>query len=290
MALRLIGQLPRAAATYLEPVHMVHHRTPPRGFTLIELLVVISIIALLIALLLPALAQSRYQARIVQCKSVLRGVANGSLIYTADFDLYFPQSFDALETNTGFLYNGRETATWLLADSSRGYDKRPLYREYLGGDLNQVMECPLASPFFSESSGDSWISYTLYTTNNWRTKFTSMHEVPGYEKLDDMWQVRNKPDYNFTMIASDSVAGRHSANLPLTTHPGLGGSLGQSGNFGNRAQYGWLLGPTNRAPANFADADGSVRSFVVDVNSHTSSAWVSFPDSKSHMVPVGMAR
>lgn len=270
---------------------MVPHRTPPRGFTLIELLVVISIIALLIALLLPALAQSRYQARVVQCKSILRGVANGSIIYTSDFDLYFPQSFDALETNTGFLYNGREQATWLLADNSRGYDKRPIYREYLGGDLNQVMECPLASPFFSDSGGDSWISYTIYTTNNWRTKHMPMHEVPGYEKLDSMWQVRNQPEYDFTMIASDSVIGAASGGLPATTHPGLGGgTLGQTGNFGNRDQYGWLLSPSDRAPVNFADADGSVRSTVVDAGSRTSSDWLSFPASGSHIVPVEFAR
>ena len=160
----------------------------------------------------------------------------------------------------------------------------------MGGDLNDTMECPLASPFFSDSDGDSWISYSLYTTNNWRTKFMPMHEPGGYEKLDQTWQVKDEDEYSFSLIASDSVAGSQSAGLPLTTHPGPGGALGESGNFGSQEQYGWLLGPTDRAPANFADADGSVRSFIVDSGSRSSDEWLSFPAPKNHLVPVDMAR
>lgn len=55
-----------------------------RGFTLIELLVVISVIALLMAVLLPALQRAKDQARDVVCRSNLRGVGVGILMYLED--------------------------------------------------------------------------------------------------------------------------------------------------------------------------------------------------------------
>ena len=56
------------------------------GFTLIELLVVISIIALLIAILLPTVKKARETTRMIQCRSNMKQMLLGHIMYGQDFD------------------------------------------------------------------------------------------------------------------------------------------------------------------------------------------------------------
>jgi prepilin-type N-terminal cleavage/methylation domain-containing protein/prepilin-type processing-associated H-X9-DG protein len=61
-----------------------------RGFTLIELLVVIAIIAILAAILFPVFAQARDKARQVSCTSNLKQIGTVLLMYTQDYDGWYP--------------------------------------------------------------------------------------------------------------------------------------------------------------------------------------------------------
>jgi prepilin-type processing-associated H-X9-DG protein len=68
-----------------------HRRPEPSplvGFTLIELLVVISTVAVLAALLLPALAGAKANANSIKCRSNLRQMGLGLVIYVNDHDVY----------------------------------------------------------------------------------------------------------------------------------------------------------------------------------------------------------
>lgn len=110
-----------------------------RKFTLIELLVVIAIIAILASMLLPSLVMARYQARNVVCIGNLKSVGAGVIMYTGDYDEFYPSD---LSTITRLSHN----PCGIYKGGSDGYDMRGGLLPYFANSLKGVWQCPLAGP------------------------------------------------------------------------------------------------------------------------------------------------
>jgi prepilin-type N-terminal cleavage/methylation domain-containing protein/prepilin-type processing-associated H-X9-DG protein len=87
-----------------------------RGFTLIELLVVIAVIAILAGLLLPALSKAKEAGRSAVCKSNLRQLSIGILLYADDHEQYLPWPGDV---------DRNEDPDWVWGGQSDTHPRNP---------------------------------------------------------------------------------------------------------------------------------------------------------------------
>jgi prepilin-type N-terminal cleavage/methylation domain-containing protein/prepilin-type processing-associated H-X9-DG protein len=91
-------------------------RSVSGGFTLIELLVVIAVIAILAGLLLPALSKAKEAGRGAVCKSNLRQLTLGMLVYADDEQQYLPWPGDV---------NRNEDPDWVWGGQGDTEPKNP---------------------------------------------------------------------------------------------------------------------------------------------------------------------
>ncbi len=130
---------------------MFRSKREARGFTLIELLVVIAIISILIAILLPTLSKARYEAKNVACKSNLRQIAMGVLMYANDNKGYFPDSPNLAANNTYTMF-----PPTMINHPSFGLDWRQLLGRYFGNTMKKVWTCPTSPPDFYSAGGNKY--------------------------------------------------------------------------------------------------------------------------------------
>ena len=156
-----------------------------RGFTLIELLVVIAIIAILAAILFPVFAQAKVAAKKAVDLSNTKQIALATVMYSGDFDDYFPMGFGhncagggggwdmdsripvpanwSAETNADFLGScsgdGRRENAGMVAAPNTLY---PYSKNY---GLLQMPGAPLQFGYTSPQPGDGTPANVSYNFN-----------------------------------------------------------------------------------------------------------------------------
>jgi len=114
-----------------------------KAFTLIELLVVISIIALLLAILLPSLRKARLTSRSVVCQAHLKTWADAFVMYTNEYDNYFPSAMPG---------SGGTLGWWTIA-----------LKPYYGNEM-KTWFCPLATKPYTQNGQDPYAAWVVATS------------------------------------------------------------------------------------------------------------------------------
>ncbi|MFH1747353.1 MAG: type II secretion system protein [Planctomycetota bacterium] len=134
-----------------------------RGFTLVELLVSVAIIAILMSILLPSLGQARSQARTAVCRSNLRQLSTGWIMYTGEWNGCLPGS------------------SWDIDEDGRTYD-------WLGTGGGDEENPPPTSP--DRGTIFPYVGYNAAVYKCPEDKLTSVAEDAG--------EFRRKMPYSYT--------------------------------------------------------------------------------------------
>ena len=239
-------QFPMRASRLLldksRPAATVH---PGGGFTLIELLVVIAIIAILAAMLLPALGRAKESAHRANCKSNMRQMVVGAMLYAGDNHEKYP---------TGNRTEGTHHASWI---SPAAYN---YFREQVRMQTN-VLTCP------NKNKKGDWIRVQA---NGTRIGFYALWDFPSEKDTRQRdqdygpaatapWDSPKKTTEvtRFSYLAADLIekgtdtAGGGAANVTSAPHSRNGAVVGPNGQLVAPERIGSEGG-------NVATGDGSV--------------------------------
>jgi prepilin-type N-terminal cleavage/methylation domain-containing protein/prepilin-type processing-associated H-X9-DG protein len=242
------------------------------AFTLIELLVVIAIIAILAAILFPVFAQAREKARQSTCLSNEKQIDLGVLMYVQDYDETFPRmkitpapapraswaNYTWEDAVGPYIKNGTITVTWASADGTQpvtltaggiwlcpsqpGTDQRNIYGgndtiftdQYYGSNGNPIKPTTVAQ--ITRPS-----DVVMISENN---------DIQSYGGLGDP---RLSGDAYWQCGTTWQCSGPNS---------GAQWDADKQGNEANVWQWGQMARYRHNGTANFAFADGHVKSII----------------------------
>ncbi len=146
---------------------MLKSQTKPKCFfTLIELLVVVAIIGILASILLPSLQTARMKGQLAVCKSNLKQMYLGEILYSDDNDGRVMATEYGAEWMAAKDWRIPGTTDWVdFHDGTEGF-----LEPYCAPMDSQVYRCPAttydrSSRFYNAHKGRS---YSGFTSRNWR--------------------------------------------------------------------------------------------------------------------------
>jgi prepilin-type N-terminal cleavage/methylation domain-containing protein/prepilin-type processing-associated H-X9-DG protein len=143
-----------------------------KGFTLIELLVVIAIIAILMAILMPALQRVKEQAQNQVCKSHLKSIGLGILMYYQDNDYKMPDFHTHDGACNGHLWY-TAGGNLLTANDNHSY-WGVIYLDYVKEP--ELFGCKTFKNFYDQIAtdmlynGEGDVHNAAFSMNGWLTK------------------------------------------------------------------------------------------------------------------------
>jgi prepilin-type N-terminal cleavage/methylation domain-containing protein len=182
---------------------------PDRGFTLTELLVVIAILAILAATLLPALAGNKRNPNRVQCLSNLHQLYAACVIYSGDFNDWYPVWYQPDGSHPVNVLKGEHYTRYVFG--ANGDPNKQIPRSY--------MMAGLGAPGFSPSLGntDQNLGYLYagsfiadgkamwcpaYSSSTGTTNYLSWqaYSYPVFISTDGSGNVRSSYEFNPRMV------------------------------------------------------------------------------------------
>jgi prepilin-type N-terminal cleavage/methylation domain-containing protein len=222
-----------------------------RGFTLVELLVVMSIIGLLVALLLPAIANARESARLVECQSREKQIYYLCTIYRQDYGSFYPACH---------FYKGTDPNVALFFG--------PLIRPYMPKGMDDIYSynftyktnmllCPntkyryYTNPVFTAAAG-AWPH--IYAGQGYETGYEVAMQFGGGN--DDSWttaatQLQYRPKKEIWRPSTIAYMSEVAGNSPYLFYTSAGG-----------IKYNHLNGNSVNVTMN----DGQVKAYHEDLN------------------------
>ena len=237
------------------------------GFTLIELLVVIAIIAILASLLLPVLSAAKERGRSIVCRSNLKQLDTGWIMYADDNGDKLPpnQNGDVTNVNNSWV-NGY--FTWSSAnaqeyDSNTNVDliRLGLLSPFLGGQ-NGVYKCPsdiykAPGQLLDRTRSLSMNGFIEGGAYGGSGKSTWYSAYRSYDKMSDIKQPTPVDMFVFMEEHPDSINDGWAMcmntvitrweDLPASFHNRMGNLVLPMAML--KCINGWLHPPSNRSPS-----------------------------------------